>query len=812
MREKMSSPIEILEDRIAPATLINPMTVTYTDKDGDAVLIKSSKAIFLNANVANAILNFDSGAGAVNGSNQVPEQLRTIDLTGSSFDAASGAQIRALASNTNLTVKVLPRVGVGNGSVDVGYIKAAVIDSDNLAFVNNIDLGTITIGGDLGRIDVGDSVTDPAIKALNVGSIGKTTTQDPLDSGVQSNFFGPVGSIHVAGDVNAARLHVLGAQFGNLGKLVIGGALRGGATGNSGQVAFTGKLGSAVLGDLIGGAGQQSGTVIGSLNNSSRPSSIAKIRVLGSVTGGGGTDSGEIAAFNLGAVQIDHDLVGDATGKESGFVFAKNALGSMKIGGSVRGAGGETSGGILSNGAIGLLSVGGDVLGGAGLTSGKISAAMIKTAQIGGSLKGGGADETGQLSASATLGRVTILGDVVGGAGKFGGNVFAGTSIASLKISGGVSGGLGDSSGRVFTAKLSALEVGLNVQGGVGDDSGEVLALNLVKGAIGVDLKGGAGDASGSVIAGLIGNLTVHRSVVGGAGDHTGFIAADLATVFGKTSQFVTAVGIGTLAVTNDVQGGAGNHSGEILTSGTLASAKIGGALLGGNVNKATDVTQSGYIEARHITKLTVGAMVGGSNSGAGGISSSGSIRATQDIDTLNVVTNILGTAEDNVIISAVGFPSQAASATTDLAIKTITVGGSVTRTEILAGYDTAASGTNHRGVLTNGDAQIGAVHLGSIAASSIVAGVNAGANKFFGDATDTAGPDKIAAIVSKIASVIVDGTAAGSTNGNENFGMVAQFVQSVKVNGTALKLNPAASDDPAPGVAIDPNFAVVEV
>ncbi|MEA3188220.1 MAG: hypothetical protein QOD99_2050, partial [Chthoniobacter sp.] len=199
MRNAKFSVIELLEDRIAPATLLSPTTVTYTDKDGDAVLIKSSKPIFISASIADSILRFDTGS--VNGSNATSQQLQTIDLTFSAFGNTTGAQLRAIASDTNLMVKTLPRLGVGNGQVDVGYIKAALIDSDNLEFFDNVDLGTVNIGGDLGRIDVGDSISDLALMTLTARSLGKTTTQDPFDNGLQSNIFGGVGSIHVTGDV-----------------------------------------------------------------------------------------------------------------------------------------------------------------------------------------------------------------------------------------------------------------------------------------------------------------------------------------------------------------------------------------------------------------------------------------------------------------------------------------------------------------------------------------------------------------------------------------------------------------------------------
>src|SRR5438309_525212 len=54
--------IEPLEARIAPATLLNPTTVTYQDADGDDVTVKFSKPVLVAGDFA-AVFHFDS-AGA----------------------------------------------------------------------------------------------------------------------------------------------------------------------------------------------------------------------------------------------------------------------------------------------------------------------------------------------------------------------------------------------------------------------------------------------------------------------------------------------------------------------------------------------------------------------------------------------------------------------------------------------------------------------------------------------------------------------------------------------------------------------------
>src|SRR5437870_5046298 len=60
----LPSALEPLEMRIAPAMLINPMTVSYQDKDGDVVTVKATKAIFTQANL-DTILKFDVTAAGI---------------------------------------------------------------------------------------------------------------------------------------------------------------------------------------------------------------------------------------------------------------------------------------------------------------------------------------------------------------------------------------------------------------------------------------------------------------------------------------------------------------------------------------------------------------------------------------------------------------------------------------------------------------------------------------------------------------------------------------------------------------------------
>src|SRR6188768_3190645 len=100
--------IELLESRIAPATLVNPTTVTYTDVDFDLVTVKISKGTFTDPNVSTDDFTF-TGIPAFG------QRLVLIDLSndGTMFDGAT------------LTITATRTAGGGDGHVNVGFIDSS---------------------------------------------------------------------------------------------------------------------------------------------------------------------------------------------------------------------------------------------------------------------------------------------------------------------------------------------------------------------------------------------------------------------------------------------------------------------------------------------------------------------------------------------------------------------------------------------------------------------------------------------------------------------------------------------------------------
>ena len=221
---------------------------------------------------------------------------------------------------------------------------------------------------------------------------------------------------------------------------------------------------------------------------------------------------------------------------------------------------------------------------------------------------------------------------------------------------------------------------------------------------------------------------------------------------------------------------------------------KVGGNIQGGSVSTAVSSTLAGSIQAGSLASLTVGgSIIAGTETGGGTLDNSGAVRIAGSIGAIVVKGSLIGNDTQRVLITALGQPTSIA--TSDLAIKSLTVGGRVESADILAGYNSSGTPSG-----VNADAQIGAVVVGDWIASNLVAGVqddaNPAFNAFFGDGNDVkiTDPNDAANIVSKIASILIKGTARGTIGGSDHFGFVAQQIGSFKIGTAAFPLIPGAA------------------
>ena len=415
--------IELLETRIAPAAVFVSASIgAYTDEDGDLVTVRFSRPGLDPSNIAAILVTTPSGAG---------DHLDKINLSG--ITAASGVDI-----------VVKTRVaGNGDGLANVGILDAT-----------GVDLGTVTIHGDLGQILAGNAATDTrAIRSLNLHTFGVAATIAGITLG-PSNVLGSVGSLVVTGDMASVNFGVsaTAAADATIGSISIGGSLLGGSETFSGILFAKGNIGSvAIRGSVVGGK-SSSGLIISDSGN------IGSLRIGSSLRGGAESDSGFVFAAAIGSVSIGRNILGGA-GDRSGEIFSSNRLGPVSIGGGVFGGGGANSGRITTNGAITSVAVGGSVIGGSNAQTGFIDAGgSLGPVRIGGSLIGGSASSSGSIFSVGNMGAVSIGGDVFGGGSDATivdtGEIRSETGgIASVRIGGNAVSAFGAFNGCILAAK-----------------------------------------------------------------------------------------------------------------------------------------------------------------------------------------------------------------------------------------------------------------------------------------------------------------------------------------------------------------------
>lgn len=805
--------IEILEQRIAPATLIGARTVRYADIDGDEVTVTFSRDVFTGTPEArlakaNEVFMFDP-VGVASGLTTGGQVLRLLDFTKFPAFASTGSTVNGVG----VTITAVS-FGGGDGFVDVGAIKAV-----------GVSLGAVVIDGDLGQIDAGGSRLTIGLASLTVESLGErgivtqkqvaTPTADNPAPDLISTITGELTSLRVLTDIARAQIRVVDGRdaaqnlttLAKIGTVTIEGSLLGrlemqSASDETGSIKCAGDIGTVLIkGNIVGGGGVDSGRI-------SAGGSLGSITVEGDLKGGAGRNSGSLfSAGSMKAVRIDGDFAG-AAGENSATLRTFGNIAKLTIGDDLVAGAGFESASVRALGRITSTIVGGDLdatfatagartahifanglttvtvhglLGGAGAQSAAIESGFdLGTVTIAGSIAGGAGDGSGSVAAHSTLKKILVAGSVLGGDGVQSGAIISGLepllpgTLASAKIAGVIKGGAGNDSGVVIShGSLGSLTVGSTaapladaIEGGGGVNSGGVFAggkLTTLK-VIG-NVRGGAGAGSGMVVVedrtdvngvvpGLLKTLSISGGLLGGVADGSGQI---------RTDAGITTASLGSLA------GGGGAVSGAIFTG--LGTAGLGNV---GRISIAGTWSQAASSPGLDSATISVGGRL--SALSVRGDMTGGTLRVGESATSLIFYGNVT-----DAEVSAFGQTNQ--SATKDVALGLLDIRKNVVGSQFLAGY-------NLSGVAANPDAQIGKVKVGGAwAASDLVAGVQAGTDLGFGNEGDAraSGLDN-AGIVSRIASISIAGTVTGAAGGSTGF--VAQVIAKARFGGLAQVLN----------------------
>ncbi len=629
---------EALEIRQLMATLVGNNAVTYQDVDGDSVAVNFSSGFLTSANV-NSVLQFDTST--VNGSNAVRQQLRSINLGGLTAAARSA-----------IATAVVRNLGTGgDGRVNIGQIIAT-----------GIDLGNVTVNGDLGRIRAGDTnYGSRAAGVISVNSLGALgTSTGAVDNDTEAA--GSIRALNVSGGIFNAYIRT--EHGGDIESLTISGSLFGGSLSNSGSIYSSGAIGDITMG--------------------------------GSLFGGAGWNSGSIAAIgSIGDITIGGSLFG-SNGLGTGSIDSQQEIDSVTIRGSIFGGYGTESGRVSSELEMGTVYVAGSIVGNSGDNSGQVYSRVANSITVDGSVIGGGGDGSGQVRLSGPRASIVVRGDLVGGNGGNSGTIGA------------------RGSARTFT-----------VQGSV---------------------RGGSGNASGGIAIDALQSLTIGGGLVGGNGSYSGRVFVDRIT---------------NLTINGDVSGGSATGTSSLFFSGSIS---VGTA-----------------------RNLTVGSLISGFDGTSGEYLNNGAIVASNNIENLRILRNVIGNSSNPALIQARGQASP--SGRSDFAFGSITIGGDVTRSKFIAGINSSR-------FLSNADAQIGAVVVnGNWTASDLLAGAQHHGGGFYAKFSGTGVTDSTR-IRSSIASITIGGTVRGTTSAGDHFAFAAENIGRLKIGATSYALTSGPSND----------------
>ena len=583
-------------------------TATWVDVDGDQVTLKITKGTLAEATLA---LNTGPSGGG---------QLRLLDLKN-----AAGFT----ATNITLSVK---KAGLGDGLANVGFIDGT-----------GLDLGAVSIAGDLGAIDTGDAVTTtPALKSLAAQSMGRLGTLTGATS-LQSDIVGALGKLTVKGDVKEALIVITGGVDGDIGPVSIGGSIIGGTAVSSGRIEASGDAGTVKIGGNIEGAsGFASGIVVilgsagaitigGSIKGGSESftgfiqitGKTASLTLGGSIFGGVGSSSGKTTFGELGIAKIGGSIIG-GSGNESGKLQFNGKVKSVTLGGSLVGTssgGGQITGSVAGLGAV---SIRGDIVGGTGSNSGLItSGGGIASLTLGGSLIGGPASSTGFILATGNIGAVKLGGSLIGGSissSAAGGTSFTGAiqaaRIASVAIGGSIFAGLDDSTTGALTNNATIRAV---------NDIGSIFVKGSILGSIGVagDITTVTLTARGqqTVLAGATTDIAIASITVAGrveraqilAGYSTTLVATNADAQIGKVSIGGDFIASSIVAGIQDngttaLDGFFGDADDQIITGGSATIfSRIGAILFKGQGIGTTTASDSFGIAAQQLGSVLIG-------------------------------------------------------------------------------------------------------------------------------------------------------------------------------------------------------------
>lgn len=779
-------------DPLAGTPSANGKSITFRDVDGDIVTIKTSKGTLTTANLTGYQTGGPNGASLF--------QKLTLDST---FTGA------------NITITAKPSADGGNGFVNLGYLDAV-----------GVDLGIVSIAGDVARVTVGSVGGDtkvPAMKSLTVQSIGllgdstltgtglgfigvetqgalpKLTVKDDLRGSIDIGDNGSLGTITIGGSmVGANRIEAAGS----IGLVKIVGDIRG-ANGEVSIVARGGVLGALTVDGSIVGRDRLNPVNITAYGQPTAPTKGTDVAIK-SVTIKGSVENANFLAGGAGSLNADASIGSITVG---GDWLASSATAGVNVGpDSVIGTADDAkySGGVRDNvnisASIGSFTVKGQAFGTTSDTGDMfgVVAEQIGKAKVGTRTFAFKADKGATLNHEAFFAAPTLTG--------------AGTENPAFDFT---IRELGSTTPTITTATPNLVLSTDSKTVTFTDVDGDIVT---VKRTAGTFVTGDFQITPTAALGGLLAKLTLTSA------PNNALFNVTITAKVGPTggNGFVNVgeidadgVDVGSITVGGELQGlEAGDNSDTRVALGSLTVQSLGTlggtSLQGDEINgahglgkitvksdiRSTDIF-SNQQDSGNLASLTVGGSVTKSTiqsaAGIGTIKIGGSFRDDGRIQAVNRIAAITigGDLHDTEV--EIFAKSTLAGKGPDNASGKLTIGGNTETTNFILGRN------------NNADTGIGTISVGRAwIASTILAGTTAGTDGFIGtvdDAKVTLGAPIDTARISTIASLIIKGQALGTPASGDHFGIVAQQIGKAKI-GTisyAFKANTKESFAAAP-------------
>lgn len=677
----MANPIELLEDRIAPATIIaatsnNELIQFDSETPGDITTIAISGLVGTAGETLVGI-DFRPATGVLYGftvNNASQGQLYRIDpITGDATPVGTAiTDMNLTLSNTASygfdfnpaadRIRVVNsngenfRINPNNGAlalVDTDLTAGAVIHGS--AYDRNFAGTTLTtlFGIDVNtdqlvlQGSVNGTPNSPNGGAItNVGALGVNATSASFDiangTGIGFAVFQvgsttglytinlSTGAATAVGDIGTGTSTIVGMAVATEQIEIVNSKTARYTDVDGDIVTIKITKGELTPGMFELGAGPNGGAYLRLLNLTDTSFAGTNLTITAKPGPDGGDKLASVSYINatgvdLGNVKISGDLQQIDAGDASGGVGVK--LLSVDTFGRINALNPATDLVSTIEGSLNKLTTKKDFNGQLSVSDSTEGAlGRIGSMVIGGSFVGGSATGSGTVTAEQ-IGSIRIARDLIGGLSDSTGVIIGIDSIDSVSIGGSLLGGVGSASGQVGAGSGGIGKVVINgsLVGGQGQGSGGISTDGEIGSvSIGQSLIGGDDQSAGQIVSeSAIGKVSIKGSIIGGSGDSTAIISANE---------------IRQVTVGKDVLG-AGTSSASIF-GGNIGSVKIGG-----------DLSGLGSSSARISAENELGSVtIGGSIRGFG--FASGAVEANI-IGSVNVKGSVSGTNEDAGVISA---------------------------------------------------------------------------------------------------------------------------------------------------------------